>query len=455
MRPFELSSFLPQLTAGLVLLAAGLAPPGEAQVFPHGDQLQVNTTARGRQSYPRVAVAGDGSFVVVWQSEASSGTDMSRESIQARRFAADGSPIGDDFQVNTFISGRQSRPAVAAGVNGNFVVAWDSDGSSGTDASSLSVQARRFAADGSPIGDDFQVNTATLFNQDFADIAMAPDGDFVVVWRSGANAGITDVAGQRFAADATPLGTEFQVNTIDLGYQGGPRVATDADGNFVVVWINDQGVSAFATNVQRFAADGTPLGNEFEINPRNDFKLIPDVDVADNGEFTVVWWGEGFPPDETNLSIRGQRFATDGTHRGREFQVNSATLLDEYQPEIGMEPTGDFVVVWETYANAVNDQRNIYGRHFLASGLASGPDFTVNTFTAGAQGQPTVAVGADGRFVVAWHSALSDGSDPGSSIQARRFDRLRGIEAIPTLGPASLVLLAAALAVAGGLFLRR
>jgi hypothetical protein len=86
----------------------------------------------------------DGSFVVVWSSLGSSGSDTSGYGIQAFRVSATGAPLGSQFQVNSYTTGDQHFPAVAADADGSFVVAWQSNGSSGGDDSGRSIQARRF-----------------------------------------------------------------------------------------------------------------------------------------------------------------------------------------------------------------------------------------------------------------------------------------------------------------------
>ena len=49
-----------------------------------------------------MAAAPDGDFVVVWESNGSSGTDTSSWSIQGQRYASNGSTLGAQFQVNTY-----------------------------------------------------------------------------------------------------------------------------------------------------------------------------------------------------------------------------------------------------------------------------------------------------------------------------------------------------------------
>jgi len=40
---------------------------------------------------------------------------------------------------------------------------------------------------------------------------------------------------------AAPVGSEFQVNTYTTSFQRNPAVASDAAGNFVVVWDSSEG----------------------------------------------------------------------------------------------------------------------------------------------------------------------------------------------------------------------
>ena len=46
----------------------------------------------------------------VWDRELSGGSDDWGTSIQGRRFASDGSAVGEDFQVNTDVSVAHRRP---------------------------------------------------------------------------------------------------------------------------------------------------------------------------------------------------------------------------------------------------------------------------------------------------------------------------------------------------------
>lgn len=154
-----------------------------------GGIFQVNTYTTGRQFSPGITATPDGGFVVVWSSY---GQDGERFGVFGQRFDGIAQPLGGEFQVNTYTEDNQSYPAVAAGDDGSFVVAWQSffqDGDGG------GIFARRFGADGSPRTGEFQVNASTLYSQTWPGVAPLPDGRFVIVW-----------------GNFTPFGTDFKID---------------------------------------------------------------------------------------------------------------------------------------------------------------------------------------------------------------------------------------------------
>ena len=141
--------------------------------------------------------------MVVWRSFGSDGTDTSDWSIQGQRYEANGTPVGGEFQVNSYTTFSQTNPSVAADAQGNFVVVWWSDGSYGTDTSDESIQGQRYDPSGAPVGDEFQVNTYTTGFQGTPAVAIEPQGDFVVVWESdgsyGTDTSDRSIQGQRYS----------------------------------------------------------------------------------------------------------------------------------------------------------------------------------------------------------------------------------------------------------------
>ncbi len=391
------------------------------------DDVQVNTYTTDNQSVPSIGMNAAGDFVVVWASDGSSGTDSSSVSVQGQRYAPTGSAIGGEFQVNSYTTGAQRSASVAVDVDGSFIVVWSSAGSNGTDTSSLSIQGQRYASDGSTLGGEFQVNTATYDVQSSPSVGLAPDGGFVVAWESG---GYPDIQLQRFASDGSLLGGEIQANTFASGYQTFPSVAVAASGNFVVAWSSRDYGEYYDTSAraQRYAADGSPLGGEFEINTyTTGGQSGPSVGFDGDDNFVAVWSGMGGGDDTSSSGVHGQRFATDGSLVGGEFQVNSYTTNSQYRAAIGMQVDGSFVVVWQGLASNGSDSSSssIQGRRFASDASPLGDDFQINTYTTDGQRLPAIGMDGDGEFVAVWSSYGSGGTDvSSSSIQRTRVSKI-------------------------------
>ena len=419
----------------LALAALGVAshPPIQAAPGdPVGGEFQVNTYATGRQSDPAVAADGGGGFVVVWESAVGGGPDTSGDGIRAQRFDATGTPVGGEFQVNTYSTGDQFFSSVTALGSSGFVVLWESNGGSvGTDASEDSVQGQRFDATGAPVGGEFQVNTYTTSFQGFP-MAAATPGGFVVVWHSEGSSGTdTDgrsIQGQRFDATGMPVGGEFQVNTYTTSLQRYPAVAPLDGGGFVVVWSSggSSGTDTSNNSVQgqRFDSTGAPAGAEFQVNTyttsSQDFSTVaPD----ESGGFIAVWRSEGSAGTDTSGdSIQARRFDAEGVPQGSEFQVNAYTTGNQFGYSVGPDGTGGLVIVWESAASGETDTSgdSMHARRFDAAGNPAGDQFQVNTYTTDGQNFPGVAPDGAGGFVVVWRSGGN--ISPNSEIRAQRFE---------------------------------
>src|SRR6185295_20054328 len=245
--------------------------------------------------------------------------------------------VAGDFQVNTYTTGDQSVPKVAASGDGSFVLAWSSDDSYGSDTSSTSVQARRYAPDGVPLGPEFQVNSFTPNFQFPWGIATTPDGRFIVAWTSLVLPDELEVRAQRYASDGNPAGAEIHVNTYTTGDQELPSVAMDPSGAFIVSW---QGLPSLDVHARRFAADGTPASAEFQVNTYTTMEQrYPSVAFQPGGSFIVTWSSDGSFGNDTSLtSVQTRLYAPDGTPVGQEFQVNTYTVGDQWASRVGVNP---------------------------------------------------------------------------------------------------------------------
>jgi Ca2+-binding RTX toxin-like protein len=255
-----------------------------------GSEFRLNIHTTDGQSRPAIAMAPSGSFVSTWSSF---GQDGSAEGVFARRYNSSGVAIGNEFQVNIHTTSGQANSAIAMDQDGNFVITWHSFAQ---DGDSFGIFARRFNDNGNPIGGEFQVNTYTTSSQRQPAIAMSPDGDFVITWQSyGQDGDGSGIFAQRYSATGTPLGEEFQVNTTTVGNQQNPAIAMDRDGDFTIAWgtyyydLENRGIFA-----QRYFYDGTPAGDEIQVTdadfiPPFAFDEGPAIAKAQNGDFSIAY----------------------------------------------------------------------------------------------------------------------------------------------------------------------
>jgi len=379
---------------------------------PMGAEFRVNSYTPGHQRRPAVASDAQGNFVVVWQSF---GQDGSSYGVFGRRFNASGVPQGLEFRVNSFTPDPQSRAAVASGANGNFVVVWQR----WSDGSGYGIFGRRFDAAGLPQGSEFQINSYTTNGQAWPAVASDASGNFVVVWgSSGQDDSAYGVFGQRFNAAGLPQGSEFQINSYTTGTQAGPAVASDANGNFVVAWTS-QGQDGSYGGVfgQRFDSSGLPQGSEFQVNSYTTrWQYAAGIAEDAAGNFVVVWRGD----DGSLDGVFGQRFSASGSPLGGEFRVNSYSTNGQTSPAVSSDADGNFVVVWQAFSDG--GSYGVFGRHFDPSGVPQGSEFQVNSYTTSMQLSPVVASAANGNFVVVWESGGQDGS--GFGVFGQRFGDL-------------------------------
>lgn len=323
-----------------------------------------------------------------------------------------------EFQVNTWILGSQYNSSVSVADDGRFVVVWRSAGDQ--DGDGFGIFAQRYHANGTRDGTEFQVNTTYTDSQDHPVVYMHDDGSFVVIWES-ADQCMTNrdcVVGQRFDATGAPVGGEFLVSATTED-QTWPAVDGSGDGGFVVVWehgYNDE------IRARVYNASGAPTTGELVVEAGGGFGAyvtVPDVAMGQDGRFVVVWTRDGADGDGQGIRVR--RYDASGAPVAAASLVNTYVTSHQSTPVVDMAGDGRFVVVWISDGQDL-DGYGIFGQRYDAQGNPDGVELQVNTTTTGVQERPAVAMGDLGDFVVAWQSASFDGSMLGVALQ--RFTAL-------------------------------
>ncbi|MCA9094468.1 MAG: hypothetical protein KDA68_13345, partial [Planctomycetaceae bacterium] len=319
-------------------------------------------------------------------------------------------PVGPEFRVNSQTNSDQFSTSIAMDADGDFVVVWQSFAQ---DGDGYGIYAQRYNGVGIPQGGEFPVNSYTTAFQTLPSVAMDDDGDFVVTWQSfDQDAGSWGIYAQRFNAAGTPQGSEFPVNSTTTGAQEFPNVAMDANGDFVITWTSFDG-SGSGVYAQRYNSAGTPQGGEFQVNTHTtnsqNFSAVA-MDAA--GNFAITWQSVGQDGLINESGIFAQRYNSAGTPQGGEFQVNTFTADNQGDPAIAMNASGNFIIAWESH-NQEGLGYGVYAQRYNALGTLQGGELHVNTYSTGDQLYPAVGMDADGDFTIAWQSFEQDGSSYG------------------------------------------
>ena len=275
-------------------------------------------------------------------------------------------------------------------------------------------------------------------DQVYPDVAITPDGGFVV-WQDN----ITDGGGLGISArqmDGTLSGTlsTFRVNAQGANNQENPRVALLQNGGAVFVW--QGGAEGFQHIYARFLnANNTFLTTTDLLVSSPGFNQInPAVATLNNSNVVVVWSSYNEAARGSMQDVYAQILSPTGQKIGSEFLVNQFTNFNQRSPALVALTNGGFVVAWvseqerqvvsHSGSNSVDGPTSpiitasvdIYARLYNAGGTPAGNEFLVNNdFRPCAA--PAVAAAADGSFMVVWTAHDLVNQDNGWDIAGRSF----------------------------------
>ena len=194
-------------------------------------------------------------------------------------------------------------------------------------------------------------------------------------------------------------------------------MASDSSGNFVVVWRSQtQDGSATASSASATPAPARPsVPSSASTRYTTSSQGVPAVASDSSGNFVVVW--ESYDQDGSSCGVFGQRYASTGAPLGPEFRVNTYTTGYQGDPAVASDSSGNFVVVWRATTRTARSC-GVFGQRYASTGAPLGPEFRVNTYTTDVQSLPAVASDSSGNFVVVWRAATRTARATASSASA-------------------------------------
>lgn len=291
-------------------------------------EIHVNTTLAGFQGRPSVAFLADGTAWIAWQSVT---PNLSECGIFARRFGwtttEEGGrsfgPLGDEVVVHAGLGDTPADAFLQPLAGGSeWIVAWASD----TPARERHLLARRYAADGAPLGDAFRLGSGA--RETLVSLDATPEG-CVAVWSDQDLDGIPlAIRGALLGGSAALRG--FTVATASDGSHIEPCVSAAADGSFVVAWMSAQDDETYVARAQRFSAAAEPLGAPLVVDAGGaGYRCGALVATAPDGRFVVAYNAVEPRVDlhdgergSVPASIRAQAYSAGGDALGAPFQLN-------------------------------------------------------------------------------------------------------------------------------------
>ncbi|MCJ8270201.1 MAG: S8 family peptidase, partial [Psychrosphaera sp.] len=325
----------------------------------YGPSIQVVSSTKA-QSNPRVGVAPDGAFMVVFEED---------NDVYFQRFDNKWIPFGGKVKVNTETVGTQNAPDITGLSDGTYVITYH-DEQSGYAIANLYYKDGTVKSQGTQLfstGSTPQIDTTVIATADGGFLAgtMLENNDWTIARHQ--------VVTQRFNADGKTEGAMVEVSLLDLHGDSFRQVSLlELDANrYVVGWDSFAPTKAMTKSVvaRLYNTDGTPVGAEQVINEpvvlhQGTIKNLESIRLAKVGvsDFMAVW---GSQLEGQFFSVAARQFNYNGTAIGNEVTVPTNTAAPYDRPEIatmnnGMlgvtyAQNGSFAISWLTPGTVNND----------------------------------------------------------------------------------------------------
>lgn len=346
-------------------------------------------------------------YAVAWQDD---NDDDGEADIWMAGVSAWGSYCGARQRRLHSTRGHQSRPTLGLDGQRNAMVAWEN-----TSSGVRHISRRGFRADGTQLFRGHRASSdASSGNRD-PDIAVSPDGQFLLAWQETRD-GVIRIMARGYRADGTTRIPLQALATSDTGTPAVPALGLVGTGGFVCAWAELSANDSISIRCRRFDHDGIATGPETVVaTGLGDQEAHPRIAVDGLGRAFVV-----FERGSRDVVIVG--LEADGSERFSERAVPQDTRGDQIRPDIALLSDGTLIVVWTDDRNQ-NGLGQIRARLFATDGSPVSGDFTVNQRGGGDQRNARVTALVEGGFVATWQD--DEQRDGLYQIHAQIFDSER------------------------------
>ncbi len=294
--------------------------------------------------------------------------------------------------------------ALATDATGNVMAVWNR-----YEGQKTNLYASRLAVSGGSWSAPVSIENNNEFQAlDYnAQLAFAPNGDALVVWKRS-------VTGGAIWANKYTTGAGWGVNEqLALGSGSGPapvrfidypQLAVDGNGNAILTYtqqlfINPTAAYEVTLRTKRYSggtwsADSTPIGAAYNCsNCPNQFPAR--VQANAQGQAVATWMTK----EGSTYKVYASRTNSSGTWEQQVLNSNLPEFLDTaLLPDAGIDDAGNITVVWSPSTS--NNTSNIYSARYTA-GTGWGAAQVLESYPDTAQ-LPRIAMNARGSAMTVW-----------------------------------------------------
>lgn len=248
-------------------------------------------------------------------------------------------------------------------------------------------------------------------------IAAGANGDVIVAWQSEANDD-GDVYAQRISSAGERLWGEEGI-TVYRGSreQGTPLVVSDNEGGAFVIW-QDQRSGGQGIYAQRLSSSGAKLWAETGVSLarlRRD-QVLGDAAATPDGGFVAIWTDE----DSNPRRVYVQRVNAAGNTQWGEGRAVATTIYHQSAPRLAVTPGAgqDFSVKAAWIERRLLGALNVYVQNLNAAGATLWGDGILAGRGSGEQSAIQLLAASEGSLLLGWQDGRNDQAD----IYGQRID---------------------------------
>ncbi len=390
-----------RIGATIITVMTSVSHGAAHELTPIGPEFIVTSTTANDQFQPWADMSDDGDIVLSY----------STANIFGRRLDRNGAALGADFSVNpTFWEGDQNETFVAVDpITGDFLICYSDR--HGNDGDLMGAFGRFYRADGVPYTGEMALNTQTIESQFEPHATFLPNSRVFVAWADAGTDGSVGCIGRIFDRFGAPITGEFLLNEPNSSTQLNPSVSASRDGRVVCAFEDASGaVTAQPRDIvaRLFDQNGAPLGPQFIVSQTTaGMQRDPIVAMDADGDFVVVWHDEeGIDGD--GFGVLARLFDKNGNPKTNEFVVSQSTAGTQRDPHVDVDYVGNFVVTWESNHSGDYD---VFIRRFDRAGNPLSNEIRAHETTGGDQTYAKSVLSQSGeRVFTIWHSSVNGDS---------------------------------------------